>query len=130
VDHRRDDVRPVTATLVLLSLSAYFFAPDTAQGKTPARGGHYGAIAYHEASGSLGWSSERRTSREARIEALEQCGHEQCVVVMALTRSCAALARNSKKFFVEKGATRQEAETKALKKCGEGCEVAVWTCTR
>lgn len=123
-------MRPATATLVLLSLSGYLCAPNAAHAKTPARGGHYGAIAYHEASGSLGWATERRTSREAQVEALEQCGNEKCVVVMTLTRSCAALARNPKKFSVQKGATRREAETKALGKCGTDCEIAVWTCTR
>ena len=123
-------MRLISATLILFSLSGYFSAPSAAQGKRPARGALYGAIAYHEASGSLGWATDRRTSREARIEALEQCGHEQCVVVVALTRSCAALARNPKKFVVEKGATRREAETKALGKCGTECEIAVWTCTR
>jgi hypothetical protein len=90
----------------------------------------YGAIAYHQASGSMGWATDRRSSREASTEALKQCGHEQCVVVASVTRNCAALARNPKKFAVQKGATRQEAETKALAKCGAGCEVAVWTCTR
>jgi len=95
-----------------------------------ARNSLHGAIAYHQASGSMGWATDRRTSREASTEALKQCGHEQCVVVASVTRNCAALAKNPKKFSVQKGATRQEAETKALAKCGAGCEVAVWTCTR
>ncbi len=95
-----------------------------------ARNALYGAIAYHGASNSVGWATDRSTSREARIEALKQCGHEQCVVVATVSRNCAALARNPKKFAVQKGATRQEAETKALGKCGAGCEIAAWTCTR
>jgi Domain of unknown function (DUF4189) len=78
----------------------------------------------------MGWATDRRTSREAKIEALEQCGHEKCVVVATVTRNCAALARNAKKFIVQKGATRREAETKALGRCGAECEIAVWTCTR
>jgi hypothetical protein len=96
---------------------------------TKSKNSLYGAIAYHQPSGSMGWATDRRTSREASMEALKQCGHEQCVVVASVTRNCAALARNPKKFAVQKGATRQEAETKALAKCGAGCEVAVWTCT-
>ena len=95
-----------------------------------ARNSLHGAIAYHQASGSIGWATDRRTSREASMEALKQCGHEQCVVVASVTRNCAALAKNPKKYSAQKGATRQEAETKALAKCGAGCEVAVWTCTR
>jgi hypothetical protein len=123
-------VRLVSATLALLFFAGYFSVPAAAQGKPATRNALHGAIAYHQASGSMGWATDRRTDREAKIEALKQCGHEQCVVVATVTRNCAALARNPKKFVVQKGATRQEAETKALTKCGTGCEIAVWTCTR
>jgi hypothetical protein len=61
---------------------------------------------------------------------LKQCGREECIVVATVSRACAALAKDAKKFVVQKGATRQEAETKALGKCGGQCEVAAWTCTR
>jgi hypothetical protein len=91
---------------------------------------YYGAIAYHAASNSIGWASDRGTGREARIEALKQCGREECIVVATVSRACAALAKDAKKFVVQKGATRQEAETKALGKCGSQCAVAAWTCTR
>ena len=91
---------------------------------------YHGAIAYHHASGSVGWATDRRTSREARIEALRQCAHERCEVVASVTRGCAALARETKKHAVQKGATRQEAEAKALRRCGAQCEIAAWTCTR
>jgi hypothetical protein len=98
--------------------------------KRASRNQYFGAIAYHAASGSIGWATDRRTSREARIEALKQCGREECVVVATVSRACAALAKDAKKFVVQKGATRQEAETKALGKCGAQCELAAWTCTR
>jgi hypothetical protein len=101
-----------------------------AAGSSKAKNAYYGAIAYHAASNSLGWASDRKSGREARIEALKQCGHEECVVVATVSRACAALAKDAKKFVVQKGATRQEAETKALGKCGAQCEVAAWTCTR
>ena len=123
-------MRLASATLALLFFSGYFSALAAAQGKPATRNALHGAIAYHQGSGSMGWATDRRTDREAKIEALKQCGHEQCVVVATVTRSCAALARNPKKFIVQKGATRQEAETKALTKCGAGCEIAAWTCTR
>jgi Domain of unknown function (DUF4189) len=122
-------VRLVSATLALLFFAGYSSLAAAAQEKRGAGNAH-GAIAYHAGSGSTGWATDRRTSREARIEALKQCGHEQCVVVATVTRNCAALARTPKKFIVQKGATRQEAETKALGKCGAGCAVAAWTCTR
>ena len=122
-------MRLVSVALAAFFFSSHFPALGAAQEK-PGRNALHGAIAYHAASGSTGWATDRRTSREARIDALKQCGHEQCVVVASVTRNCAALARNPKKFSVQKGATRQEAETKALGKCGPGCEIAVWTCTR
>jgi len=90
----------------------------------------YGAIAYHAPSKSTGWATDRRTSREARLEALKQCGHENCVVAGTVTRGCMALAHGGKTPVTQKGVTRQEAETKALSRCGAGCEIAAWTCTR
>ncbi len=93
-------------------------------------GGLYGAIAYHAESRSVGWATDRRSGREAGLEALKQCGHEKCVVVGTVSRGCLALARSAKKAITQKGVSRQEAETKALSRCGPGCEVAAWTCTR
>ncbi len=90
----------------------------------------HAAIAYHAPSGSVGWATDRATSREARIEALRQCGHPRCEVVGTVRAGCAALARSPRSFKVQSGATRQEAEAKALRRCGEGCEIAAWTCTR
>ena len=121
-------MRPASATLVLLFLSSSFFVFGAE--KQAGRNALHGAIAYHAASNSIGWATDRSSGREARIEALKQCGHEQCVVVASVSRNCAALARNSKKFIVQKGATRQEAETKALGRCGADCEIAAWTCTK
>jgi hypothetical protein len=111
----------------LLAIS--FSLPVAAQGKT-SRTALHGAIAFHQASGSVGWATDRRTSREARVEALKQCGSDQCVVVATVTQGCAALARDSGKFIVQKGATQREAETKAMGKCGALCQIAAWTCTR
>jgi hypothetical protein len=90
----------------------------------------HGAIAYHAESGGAGWATDRPTSREARVEALRQCGHPGCEIVGTVRAGCSALARRAKAFKVQSGATRQEAEAKALRVCGEGCEIAAWTCTR
>ena len=114
------------SAIVLLFASCLCQAADSSRSKSA----YHGAIAYHAASNSIGWASDRRSGREAGIEALKQCGHEECVVVATVSRACAALAKDAKKFVVQKGATRQEAETKALGKCGAQCEVAAWTCTR
>ena len=101
--------------------------PVAAQKKSSAL---HGAIAFHQQSGSIGWATDRRTAREAQVEALKQCGHEKCVVVANISRACAALAKDSGKFVVMKGATQQEAETKAMAKCGALCQIAAWTCTK
>ena len=121
----------LTFRVPFLMLAALAIAAGTAA-SDPARPRNlfYGAIAYHAASGSIGWATDRKSSREAQLEALRQCGHERCEVVASVTRGCAALARDAKKFIVQKGATRQEAETKALRRCGAQCEIAAWTCTR
>jgi hypothetical protein len=117
--------------LVVVLLLATALATSAAEKERRATSGQfYGAIAYHAGSRSSGWATDRKTSREARLEALKQCGHENCVVVGTVTRGCIALARSEKKLITQKGTTRQEAETKALSRCGAGCEIAAWTCTR
>jgi len=118
------------ALAVWLALGALCSLPAAAREEARARNPSFGAIAYHPESGSIGWVADRRTSREAKIEALRQCSHERCEVVASVTRGCAALARHAKKHVVQKGVTRQEAETKALRRCGAQCEIAAWTCTR
>ena len=96
----------------------------------PALAIGFGAIAYHQESGSVGWATDRKTSRDAKVEALRQCGHVKCEVMTSVSRGCAALARSTKKHSVQNGVTRQEAEAKALRRCGEPCEIAAWICTR
>jgi hypothetical protein len=89
-----------------------------------------GAIAFHMDSRSYGFAVDRRTSREARVEALKQCGHEKCEVVLTLKNGCGALAAGSKTYFVSRGATREEAQTKATRQCGRQCEILAWACTK
>ena len=117
--------RFVLVLLLLASLSS-LAAEDKRRGGSPL----YGAIAFHDASGAVGWATDRRTSREARLEALKQCGHDNCIIVGTVTRGCMALGHGARKSSVQKGVTRQEAETKALSRCGPGCEIAAWTCAR
>jgi hypothetical protein len=89
-----------------------------------------GAIAYHPASGSFGYSVDRRSAREAKVEALKQCNNSDCEVVLTLKNSCGALASFKQTFFVSRGATREEAEAKARRQCGVKCEILVWACTK
>ena len=121
---------PGAALVALLALGAVCASPVDARDE-PRRGSAvFGAIAYHPESGSVGWATDRKTSREAKMEALRQCAHERCEVVGEATRGCMALARTAKKHVMQQGVTRQEAEAKALRRCGERCEIAAWTCTR
>ncbi len=89
-----------------------------------------GAIAYHRESASFGYAVNLNTSREAQVEALKQCADARCEIVARLRNDCGAVANGPKRFFIGKGATRSEAEAKALRACGARCEIAVWACSR
>jgi len=95
-----------------------------------AKAGTFGAIAYHRGGGEWGWATDRRTSRDAGAEALRQCAHPRCEVVITVRNACAALARGPQQWKTSKGVTRGDAEAKALARCGAGCEVVAWTCTK
>jgi len=114
--------------LALLIATALASAPAAAQTRGPK--GASGAIAYHPATQSVGYAFDYPASRTAKIEALKQCGHEKCEVVVTFSRACGALANRDARFGAAEGATRAEAEAKALRKCGTDCEIAAWACTR
>ena len=90
----------------------------------------FGAIAYHRASQSWGVSFDTARARDASVAALKQCGHRECEVVHKFKNGCAALADGPKAAAASSGATRDEAETKAVKRCGAGCKPIAWACTR
>jgi hypothetical protein len=89
----------------------------------------FGAIAYHRASQSWGVSYDMARVRDASVTALKQCGHRECEVIHKFKNGCAALA-DGPKAATASGATRDEAETKALRRCGAGCRPVAWACTR
>jgi hypothetical protein len=89
-----------------------------------------GALAYHRDSGSFGYAVNAKDSRSARITALNQCGHPKCEIVASLSKDCGAVANGPKKFVASRGVTRQEAETRALRLCGESCAIVGWACPR
>ena len=97
--------------------------------------GRYGAIAYHRESHSWGVSFDKARVRDANVHALQQCGRKECEVVHKFRNGCAALAEGPKTFAALSGATRDEAETKTLRRCrekngGKDCTVLAWACTR
>ena len=90
----------------------------------------FGAIAFHRASQSWGVSYDTARERDASVAALKQCGNRECEVVHRFKNGCAALADGPKAWAASSGATRDEAETKALKRCGANCKPLAWACTR
>jgi serine/threonine-protein kinase len=124
--------RIMRATLFHLGLVATFvFVAEPALAKVVVKKGVYGAIALQRETGQFGYAYSSATSRAAKMEALNQCAHPRCEVVAAFSNACGALARGPNKYFPATGATRQEAETKALRLCAAGgCEVKAWACTK
>ncbi len=124
--------RTMRATLIHLGLiAAIVCTAQPALAKIVVKKGVYGAIALHRETGQLGYAYNAVSSRVAKMEALNQCAHPRCEVVAAFSNACGALVRGPKKYFPATGATRQEAETKALRLCAaRECEVAAWACTK
>ena len=118
------------ARLLSISLFLALFAPliSAATSKPPPQS--TGALAYHRDSGSFGFSINAATARIAKTDALALCGHPKCEVVANLRNSCGVIANGPKRFYVTRGATRQEAEAKVMRLCGERCEIVGWACTR
>jgi hypothetical protein len=114
----------------VLLVAGLLLAVPAQAAKQSATPNLFGAIAYHRASQSWGVSYNHPRARDASVEALKQCGHRQCEVLHKFKNGCAALAEGAKAAATSSGATRDEAETKALKRCGAGCRPVAWACTR
>ena len=119
-------------SLIVYSAALSLMLPLDASSRSYRAGkrGLYGAIAYHASTQSIGYSFDFKTAREAHVAALNQCAQPECEVVLSLHNSCGALATKTAKRASSEGATKQEAETKALRRCGSGCSVIAWTCTK
>ena len=120
-----------SALLHLALVATLAAVAQPALAKAVVKKGAHGAIALQRQTGQLGYAYNAATSREAKIEALNQCAHPGCEVVASFSNACGALARGPKKYFPATGATRQEAEAKALRLCAaRECEVTAWACTK
>ena len=115
---------------VILPALALLAADSVDAAKQAAVPNRFGAIAYHRPTQSWGLSYDKARARDASVEALKHCGQRECEVVHKFKNGCAAFADGPKAAFAASGATRDEAETKALKRCGEGCKPIAWACTR
>lgn len=118
------------ALLFIIGGLSTALASVPAAAQTRGTKGPYGAIAYHAPTQSMGYTFDYPASRAAKVDALKQCGHEKCEVVVSFRSACGALAAHDGRFAASEGATRAEAEAKATRKCGKDCEIAVWVCTR
>lgn len=121
---------PMRHALPLVAVALFVLAgPASAakQSKKPI----YGAIAYEPTHRTAGYSYDFKSAREAKVEALRQCGEPACEVLVSFRNACGAVARGRAKPFTATGATRAEAETKALRRCAERtCEIVAWACTK
>jgi len=115
-------------TVVGLLVAFALFSVDAAA----ARSGKkqlWGSIAYSTKTGSYGFAVDRATKRDAETEAFRLCG-ANCNLVRSFRNSCGAVAARPNRVASDTGASREIAETKALKKCGAAeCRIAVWACT-
>ena len=115
----------------LLAAAAAAFGTTATKAKRSAVPNRFGAIAYHRASQSWGVSYDFARERDASVQALKQCGQRECEVVHKFKNGCAALADGPKAFATASGATRDEAETKTLRRCNDAkCKLVAWVCTR
>ena len=117
-----------------LFLALLMVAIPVEAAKQSAAPNRFGAIAYHRASQSWGISYDSARARDASVEALKQCGNGKCEVIHKFKNGCAALADGPKIQAVASGATRDEAETKTLRRCAEvnrgaSCNVIALACT-
>ena len=123
-----------TTLIPIVLVAALACTAQPALAKTAKKGVH-GAIALQRDTGRFGYAYAATTSRAAKLEALKQCADPRCEVVVSFSNACGALARKPargpKGYFAAKGATRQEAEAKALRLCAAGdCAITAWACTR
>ena len=124
---------PGFLSLIMLGAIAVTWTPlgeAATNAKSDKKSAAHGAIAYHRDSGNHGFSYDKKNAREASVEALKQCAHLNCEVVLSIRDACGALAGGKAGFGAVQGATRAEAETKAMKKCGPACTPITWACTR
>jgi len=107
--------------------SAYNTQVLPAHGLGDTRRGIQSWGAYAMASNSfLGLSSNARSEREARTNAIKNCasrGGVECEIVSVYANGCIAIAVNEDAGFYATGSDLEEVKRRALDNCGEGCEI-------
>ena len=120
----------IRAGVAIVISSAVLLSAAPAPAKAPKKQGAYGAIAINRESRAVGYAYDFKTAKEAKREALSQCAEQRCEVVATFKDGCAAVAAGGGRLAALTGITRDEAETKSLRKCGKGCTVLAWACSK
>lgn len=100
-----------------------------------ARADNYGAIAFSQSTGTIGWSYDFRSRGAAEQAALQRCANSapDCTVPVWFRNACGAIAiGNNNGFGSGWGTTRELAERFALQTCRKftgNCSVRRWVCT-
>ena len=93
---------------------------------------NWGAIAYSTRTGRWGAVYNYATQAKAVNAAVVRCGADDCQAVVWFRNGCGAFAKGRGAYGWGLGATRAEAEEKALAACrqrGPYCGVVSWSCT-
>ena len=117
------------ALIALLLAAGLLSAGAPAHAKAPKKS-VYGAIAVNRDTRVVGYAYDFKTSQEAKRAALTQCGERKCEVLVTFRNGCAAAATGRDRFVTMTGVTQDEAETKVMRKCGKGCAILAWACTK
>jgi serine/threonine-protein kinase len=116
-------------SFLVLSLATFV---SLACASTNAAAQNYGAIAFSQSSGAVGFSYNFRRRDIAEERALEECGGG-CRVVTWFRNACGALATgNGNGYGSGWASSRGSAERIALNKCAantRNCRVIRWACT-
>src|SRR3990170_7584257 len=121
----------ITVPTAVLLLAVAVATATPADAATRAKKSAYGAIAYDPGRRAAGYSYDFKSAREAKVEALRQCGDPACEVLVSFHNACGAIAQGPGKPFAVTGATRAEAQTRALRRCDhKACQIVAWACTR
>jgi hypothetical protein len=79
----------------------------------------YGALDYSQAKGSLDWGvgTSKDAANQAAYNLCKKRGATDCVTIVWVYNGYVAIAESSKFFDVGWGATKQEAQDEAVKRC-------------
>jgi Domain of unknown function (DUF4189) len=93
---------------------------------------YFGAIAYSQRSGAVGYSYDYRSGNDAARSALNHCG-PNCRIVVWFSNACGALAVGSGHGYGASWAdTQGDAENRAMRICSANttdCGIVQWACT-